>query len=469
MSATPTTMAAESSDQRARPPRLSAVNAARPGLLTGRRPRPEGRLAPAAPEQVAAAEHGGADRPTADVARLTGAAVDVDLSPVVVVPRRRGPSPRARARDGPCRSCRCARPRPSARPGRPTSPATARRGASGPGAAGGSGAGTAARRGRRCRHRRPPTGPSAGSRSVRCCAGSAPRPAPDRRRGGAGRDRCARATASRSAVVTSAQVVAPRRSAYALPSTRTRRSRTSPDGRRYVGDQVVDVEGAVEPEVDVDEAVRAEVEVEVLAPGLGVLHLGAVQLGGGVRRTGPADCRPAPAGRRTRRRSAGRAGGGCAPQAWSLWLAPARLGPTAAEAGNGGSSPVDLVRRHLADPSYVPLVAGERRARGRPPPVGSSRRASASVHRPRPPRRRCARGPGTRSPPTRRGRRGSPSPCWPRSARRCPNRRSPRRGCRGRRRGRPPRPRPRAGRRRGSRRRRRRRRDRGRRARSRAR
>src|SRR5690606_618549 len=45
-------------------------------------------LAPRAPEQVAGGEHLGADRPLADQARLTGAAVDVDLPAVVVAPRR---------------------------------------------------------------------------------------------------------------------------------------------------------------------------------------------------------------------------------------------------------------------------------------------------------------------------------------------------------------------------------------------
>ena len=75
------------------------------------RPGSERRLAAAAPEEVAAAEHGGADRPAADVAGLTGTPVDVDLSAVVVGSRRTAHRLRARARDARCRSCRCARPR----------------------------------------------------------------------------------------------------------------------------------------------------------------------------------------------------------------------------------------------------------------------------------------------------------------------------------------------------------------------
>ena len=66
-------------------------------------------------------EHLGAHRGAADVAGLPCAPVDVDLAAVVVARAAAGPSPRACARAGRCRSGRCARPRPSARPGRPTS------------------------------------------------------------------------------------------------------------------------------------------------------------------------------------------------------------------------------------------------------------------------------------------------------------------------------------------------------------
>ncbi len=118
----------------------------------------------------------GAHRGAADQARLPGTSVDVDLSAVVVDPRRT--THRLRGVLGVHRvdAARCGHPPASARRGPPTSPGTGRPAASGRAAAGGSGAGTGPRRGRRCRHRRTPPGPAAGRRSAGGCAGSAPRP-----------------------------------------------------------------------------------------------------------------------------------------------------------------------------------------------------------------------------------------------------------------------------------------------------
>ena len=105
-------------------------------LDIGTRPRAERGLATRAPEQVASLEHLGAHRRAADQARLSVAPVDVDLAPVVVDAAAAGPSPPACAPGARCRSCRCARPRASARRGRPTSPGTGRRRSVRPGRSG---------------------------------------------------------------------------------------------------------------------------------------------------------------------------------------------------------------------------------------------------------------------------------------------------------------------------------------------
>ena len=116
-------------------------------------------LTSGAPEDVASDQLGGAHARAAQQAGHRGAAVDVDLSPVVVLARGACPSPRACARAARCRSAPTARPRPSARPGRPTWRATARPAGCCRGAAGGCGAGRGPRRGRRCRPRPAPSGP----------------------------------------------------------------------------------------------------------------------------------------------------------------------------------------------------------------------------------------------------------------------------------------------------------------------
>ena len=192
-----------------------------------------------------------ADRRAAHQARLARAAVDVDLAAVVVAAWRAGPSPRACARDARCRSGRCARPRPSA-PTRsshiachwPTRSVL-------PGRRGGSGAGTAPRRGRRCR-RRPARDWSISSAPIGGRLAGSGRHARSGSASGRSGSGPSRATiASALAGLTSSQAVAPRRSAYAVASARTRRSRTCPTGsgtsstpgaRRRADQTEVDVE-----------------------------------------------------------------------------------------------------------------------------------------------------------------------------------------------------------------------------------
>ena len=123
-----------------------------------------------------------------------------------------------------------ARPRPSARRGRPTSrchwptrrvlPGTQRVDA---------GAGRAPRRGRRCRPRPAPPGPSAGRRSGAGCAWiRSPRPRRGRRRARSGSGPEPRDDLVAPLGPTSSHCVAPRRSAYAVPSVRRRRGAAAP-------------------------------------------------------------------------------------------------------------------------------------------------------------------------------------------------------------------------------------------------
>ena len=284
-------------------------------------------------------------------------------------------------------------------------------------------------------------------RSAGCSAAAAPTPSSGRRRPAAGPGRARRAPRSRCSAPIRSHWVAPRRSAYVVSFCR--RSRTWPTGggagRRAqveLADQARGARGRSDrPANSTNRCLPAESAPTTTWPSTSAASAANLPCGL-LTRTG----RPAKAASRS-----SRGAGGCAPQA------------SCAERGVGQRRQVAgrLVVGEHRDAAHVPLLAGE---------VGVQEDADEAGHllegvHPAADGEHVGvvvlageRRPSRRSRPARRGPR---RPCWPRSARRCRSRRSPRRGSPGRR----PRPRRRAGRRPGSRRGRRRRTGRGRRAR----
>ena len=144
----------------------------------------------------------------------------------------------------------------------------------------------------------------------------------------------------------------------------------------------------------------------------------AVELRRPRRRSVPAARRRGRRARRTPRPGRRRAGGGCGPQA-SVTRVRAAQGGLRQRRELAGL----VVDRELADAPGVALVAGERRGEE------DLDEAGHVLHRVHPAADRdhvgvvVLAGEGRPSPPTRPARSGCRSPCWPRSARRCPSRR----------------------------------------------
>ena len=271
---------------------------------------------------------------------MPSAPVDVDLAAVVVVARRRAPSPPGCARAGPCRCARSARPRPSARPGRPRSPRHCARAGSGPAAAGGCGGGRAPRRGRRCRPRPGPAW-SISRSPIGAVAARDPRPGPGGV--GVGAQRVG-AEPRQHLVATPAGRPARRRWRRAGRRTPDRRSAVRAaqpdlaDGRGHLRDPGVHVERADQAEVDVDDPVALELARTGACrptPRRAARCRRASAASAANRPCGSSTrtVRPAKAAVRSRR-----AGGGCGPQA-SLAGRVVRARP-AADSGSGGSSRV---------------------------------------------------------------------------------------------------------------------------------